>query len=574
MMNKDDKIYIAGHSGLIGSAVARRLERDGYKNIVVKNHADLDLTNESGVRYFFEKEKPDYVFFAAAKVGGIYANNTYRAEFIYENIMMQNNIIHYSFVNEVKKLIFFASADVYPKDCLQPAKEDYLLTGLLEPTCEPFALAKITGIKMCESYNRQYGTDFIVIVPPNVYGPNQRYDIMNSQVLPSLVKKFHEAKVAGLNEVNIWGSGSPIRDFLFVDDVADACMFLMDNNLKEYVFNVGTGTGYPISKLAEIIKDVVGYKGKVGFDKSKPDGVSKKMLDTGRINRLGWKPVTDIAEGVKVTYDEFLAEVDERKIRTARICHIKQNGKDTAAIDNIKVKKELLEYVQPESYRDKVVIKPWGYEFLMLENELNAVWVLFIKKGFSTSMHSHLEKKTSLIILSGCAMTNTFSQRSYLRGGDTIIIDKGVFHSTKALSDDGVFLLEIETPPLKTDLLRLEDRYGREMHGYEGLSEMIAHNLDDYGYFYFKEPDSYARLSHNTNGYTIALEVFTNNDEFQKYFNINRGALYTCCRGILLDNNNVLLDSGNTQKGDILSNTVNMKIAGKTMLLSTVTKDR
>lgn len=573
-MNKDDKIYIAGHSGLIGSAIVRRLERDGYTNIVVRNHADMDLTDQSCVRYFFEKERPDYVFFAAAKVGGIYANNTYRAEFLYENIMMQSNIIHNSFMNEVKKIIFIASADVYPKDCLQPAREGCLLTGLLEPTCEPFALAKIAGIKMCESYNRQYGTDFIVTIPPNVYGPNQQYDIMNSQVLPSLVKKFHEAKAAGLGEVIIWGSGSPIRDFLFVDDVADACMFLLKENFREYVFNIGTGAGYSISELAEIIKNVVGYEGKVSFDKSKPDGVSKKMLDTSRINKLGWKPVTDIVEGVKVTYDKFLAEVDERKIRTARICHIKQNGKDAVSINNIKVKKGVLEYAQPESYRDKVVIKPWGYEFLMFENEYNAVWVLYIKKGFSTSMHSHLEKKTSLIILSGSAMTNTFNQRSYLRGGDTIIIDKGVFHSTKALSDDGVFLLEIETPPLKTDLLRLEDRYGREMHGYEGLSEMISHSLDDYGYFYFKEPDSYARLTHNTNGFNITLEVFTNNEEFQKYFNINRGALYTCCRGMLLDINNVLLDSGNTQKGDILSNTVNMNVAGKTVILSTMTKDR
>ena len=575
MMNRNDKIFVAGHNGLIGSAIIRRLIKDGYTNILTRNRSELDLTNQACVKLFFEREKPDYVFFAAAKVGGIFANNTYRAEFIYENIMMQTNVIHYAFVNEVKKTIFLACGDVYPVNCPQPAKEEYLLTGMLEATCEPFALAKIAGVKMCESYNRQYGTDFIVIIPPNVYGPKQHYDVLNAQVLPSLISKFHTAKVENSEEVTIWGTGSPARDFLFVDDVADACMFLVKEYSGVDVFNIGTGTGCTILELAEIIKETAGYKGKIKLDKTKPDGIPKKLLDVSRINALGWKHSTELKDGVEVTYKAFLNELDKKEVRTSQICLTKVCEKDTVALNTINNKSRGVYFnAQPNTYKNRVVVKPWGYEFLVFENNIVAVWLLYIKKGYSTSMHCHPQKKTSLILLSGNAMSNTFLQRRYLRGGDALIIEKAVFHSTKTLSDDGVFLLEIETPPNKIDLVRLEDRYGRETTGYEGVTEMQTQNLIDFDYFYFEEPYTYKTYHHNNGRFGVTFEVFPNNDEFQRNFKVNGGELYTSCKSTILDvDNTVLLCEGNTQKAEILKNAKGLKISGKTVLLKTTSKD-
>ena len=575
-MNKNDKIYVAGHNGLIGSAIVRRLIKEGYTNILTKNRSELNLTDQYSVKSFFEREKPDYVFFAAAKVGGIFANNTYRAEFIYENIMMQNNVIHHAFMSEVKKMIFLACGDVYPKNCPQPAKEEYLLTGALEVTCEPFALAKIAGIKMCESYNRQYGTDFIVVIPPNIYGPKQHYDIMNAQVLPSLINKFHSAKVSNSEEVVIWGTGSPIRDFLFVDDVADACIFLTNNEYSgNDLFNIGTGDGCSILELAEIIKKKVGYEGKISLDKTKPDGIAKKLLDISKISALGWKYLVPLVEGVEVTYKAFLNEIEKKEVRTSRICLTKVCEKDTMSLNTIKINNKNI-YVnhQPSTYKNRIVMKPWGYEFLVFENDFVAAWLLYIKKGYSTSMHCHPLKKTSLILLSGNAMSNTFLHRSYLRGGDAIIIEKGVFHATKSLSDDGIFLLEIETPPNKTDLVRLEDRYGRALSGYEGITEMQTQNLREFDYFYFEESNYQEQFKHTSDRFNVAFEVFSNNDEFQRHFKTEDRELYTLCRGNLFDNeNNVLLSVGDTQKGEILSNIKGISILDKTVLLKTTTKD-
>lgn len=574
-MNKNDKIYIAGHTGLVGSAIVRRLMKDGYTNILVRDHSALDLTDQQSVRAFFEKERPDYVFLAAAKGGGIFANNTYRAEFMYENMMIECNVIHQSFLSEVKKLVFFGTADVYPKNCPQPMKEEYLLTDPLEPTCEPFAIAKIAGIKMCESYNRQYGTDFIVVIPPNVYGPNQHYDIMNAQVLPSLVKKFHDAKSEQSKEVVIWGTGSPVRDFLFVDDVVDACLFLMNEHARgDYYFNIGTGRGCTILELAGAVKNEVGYEGQIVFDSSKPDGTPKKLLDISRIKGLGWSHKIGLDDGIQLTYGAFLKELEKKEVRTSMICRIGVGEKDMASFAE-RAGKQTRTSEQPGTYKNRVVIKPWGYEFLVFENELVAAWLLHIKKGFSTSMHCHPEKKTSLILLSGNAMSNTLLHRNYLKGGDAIILDKKVFHSTKALSDDGILLLEIESPPIKTDLLRLDDRYGRERAGYEGITEMETRDLKDYDYFCFEEPDSYERHSYTGGRFGVSFEVFMDDEELQRNFRAKVGELYTSCRGRLLDRDgNALLETGDTQKGEILSNINGINISGKTVLLRTTTKDR
>lgn len=574
-MNKNDKILVAGHNGLIGSAIVRRLIKDNYTNIMTKNRSELDLTNQSSVKSYFEREKPDYIFFAAAKVGGIFANTTYRAEFIYENIMIQTNLIHCAFLNEVKKMIFLACGDVYPVHCSQPAKEEYLLTGALESTCEPFALAKIAGIKMCESYNRQYGTDFIVLIPPNIYGQKQRYDVLNAQVLPSLISKFHSAKVQNSEEVTLWGTGLPARDFLFVDDVADACMFLTDAYSDSDVFNIGTGSCCTILALAEIIKEIVGYKGKITFDKAKPDGVMKKVLDVSRINDLGWKHSTSLKDGIEITYKAFLDEIDKKEIRTSQICQTNVCEKDTVALKTISNNNgNVYANVQPNTYKGRVVVKPWGYEFLVFENKVVAVWLLYIKKGYSTSMHCHPQKKTSLILLSGNAMSNTFLQRRYLRGGDAIIIEKGVFHSTKTLSDDGVFLLEIETPPNKVDLIRLEDRYGRETLGYEGVTEMETENLNEFDYFHYEESSPYTTYHHHNSRFSVTFEVFPNGNEFQRTFKVNGGELYTSCKGVLFDDRNTaLLSEGSTQKAEILKNARGLNISEKTILLKTTSKD-
>lgn len=571
-MDKKDRIFIAGHQGLIGSAIARRLERDGYTNVITRTHAELDLKDQSQVSAFFEKEKIDYVFFAAARVGGIFANNTYRAEFIYENLLMEANVIHNAFINEVKKLVFFASADVYPKACPQPAREEYLLSGELEATCEPFAVAKIAGIKLCESYNRQYGTDFVVVIPPNVYGPNQHYDVMNSQVLPSLIKRVHEAKATGAEEVVIWGSGEPIRDFLFADEVADASIFLVNEYSGNDVFNIGTGAGTTIRDLAEAIKDAVGYAGRITFDRTRPDGAAKKLLDVSKINALGWRHKTSLSEGVKLTYGYFLKEIERSNVRTLKVSKIAPTDKDADVIGERK--KPSVTPGQPASYRDKVVIKPWGHEFLMFENDCSAVWFLYIKSGHSTSMHCHPKKKTSLILLNGRAMSNTFRNRRFIKAGDALIMEKGVFHSTKALSSHGICILEIETPPDKTDLLRLEDRYGRERSGYEGVSEMQTTNLEKYDYFSFVEPERFERHSFSKDKFSISFEVFADDDEFKKHFKSRDNELYTSLRGTVLDRNGAaVLDTGDTQNSNAFSSAGGLRIPGKAVILKTMTRE-
>lgn len=575
-MDKNDKIYVAGHRGLVGSAVLRRLLKDGYNNIITRDRSELDLCDQNQVKFFFEREKPDYVFLAAAKMGGVFANNMYRADFIYENIMMESNVIHQAFLYEVKKLVYFGSADVYPKDYLNSAREEDLLKGYLEFTCEPYAIAKLCGMKMCESYNRQYGTDFIVVVGPNVYGPNQRYDIMNAQVLPSLIKKFHEAKMSNLKEITIWGTGSPVRDFLFVDDFIDACFFLIEKNLGHEFYNIGTGKDTSISELAEIIKDVVGYKGEIVFDKTKPDGVKKKLLDISKIAAQGWKAKTKLIDAIKFSYSSFLEEVEKKEVRASRIHDIKATKKDMEALSKVKsINKQISSSMQPKSYKNKIVLKPWGYEYLVFENDQTAVWMLYINKGDSTSMHCHPLKKTSLIILSGTAMSNTLTSRNYLRAGDALIMDKGVFHATKVLSQDGMYLLEIESPPKKTDLVRLEDKYGRETSGYEGISEMQTNKLEEYGYFNFEEQESYCKYAHETEMFSIIFELFANNKDFKTHFKNDGIGLYSSCEGNLLDNdNNVVLNTGDTQKSDVISNLSGMHISRKTILMKTYSKDK
>lgn len=571
-MDKQDRIFVAGHQGLIGSAIARRLERDGYTNVITRTRAELDLKDQSQVSAFFEKEKIDFVFFAAARIGGIFANNAYRAEFIYENLLMEANVIHNAFINEVKKLVFFASADVYPRACPQPAKEEYLLSGELESTCEPFAIAKIAGIKLCESYNRQYGTDFVVVIPPNVYGPNQRYDVMNSQVLPSLIKKIHEARTTGADEVVIWGSGEPVRDFLFADDVADASMFLVNDYTGNDVFNIGTGAGTSIKELTEAIKGAVGYTGRITFDRTRPDGVAKKLLDVSKINAFGWTHRTSLADGASLTYESFLKEMERSKVRTLKVSKIEPSPKDADVIGERN--KPVSTPGQPATYKNTVVIKPWGHEFLMFENECTAVWFLYIKSGHSTSMHCHPRKKTSLILLNGRAMSNTFRNRRFIKAGDALIMEKGVFHSTKALSGEGICILEIETPPDKTDLLRLEDRYGRERSGYEGVSEMQTANLEKYDYFSFDEPPSFERHSFSKGKFSISFEVFADDDEFKKHFKSRDNELYTSLRGTVLDRNGAaVLDTGDTQNSNAFTIAGGLRIPGKAVILKTMTRE-
>ena len=298
-MEKSSKIYVAGHRGLVGSAIVRALQGKGFKNILTKTHAELDLVDQAAVSKFFEMEKPDYVFLAAAKVGGIHANNTYPAEFIYINLQIQNNVIHNSYLSGVKKLCFLGSSCIYPKFAPQPMKEEYLLDGKLEPTNEPYAIAKIAGIEMCQSYNRQYGTNFISVMPTNLYGPNDNYDLENSHVLPALIKKFMEAKKADAPSVVVWGTGNPRREFLHVDDMADACLFLMDNYNDDEFVNVGTGEDVTIADLAKLISMLSGYKGNIEFDRSKPDGTPRKLLDVSKLTGLGWKAHTSLEEGIK-----------------------------------------------------------------------------------------------------------------------------------------------------------------------------------------------------------------------------------------------------------------------------------
>ena len=304
-MNKTDKIYIAGHRGMVGSAIVRKLEKEGYDNLILRTSGELDLRNQQAVNNFFQAEKPDYVFMAAAKVGGIMANNTFRADFIYENIMIQANVIHASYQNKVKKLMFLGSSCIYPKMAPQPLKEEYLLTGLLEHTNEPYAIAKIAGIKTCDAYRAQYGCNFISVMPTNLYGPNDNYDLKNSHVLPALIRKFHEAKVNNEPSVTIWGTGSPRREFLHADDLADACYYLMKTYNEEGFVNIGTGEDLPIKELALLIKDIVGYTGTIEHDTGKPDGTPRKLMDVSKLHALGWKARIGLREGIEKVYGEF-----------------------------------------------------------------------------------------------------------------------------------------------------------------------------------------------------------------------------------------------------------------------------
>ena len=305
-MEKDAKIYIAGHRGMVGSAIHRKLSELGYNNIVTRTSSELDLRNQQAVADFFEQEKPDYVFLAAAKVGGIMANNTYRADFIYENMAIQNNVIKSSYDNKVKKLMFLGSSCIYPKMAPQPLNEDMLLTGTLEPTNEPYAIAKIAGIKMAEAFRDQYGCNYISVMPTNLYGINDNYHPQNSHVLPALIRRFHEAKINQLPEVIIWGTGTPLREFLFSDDLADACVFLMNNYDEKQFVNIGIGEDLSIKDLAELIKDVIGYKGTISFDSSKPDGTPRKLMDVSKLHALGWKHQVNLREGIQLAYADFL----------------------------------------------------------------------------------------------------------------------------------------------------------------------------------------------------------------------------------------------------------------------------
>ena len=305
-VNRGARIFVAGHRGMVGSAIVRRLQRGGYDKLLLRDRAALDLTDQAAVERFFAAERPDYVFIAAAKVGGIQANNTYRAEFLYQNLMIESNVIHAAWRAGVQRLLFLGSSCIYPRDCPQPIREDYLLTGALEPTNEPYAIAKIAGIKLCESYNRQYGTRYVSAMPTNLYGPNDNYDLATSHVLPALIRKAHEARERGDAELVVWGSGRPLREFLYVDDMADACVFLMESGVSEGLFNVGTGSDVSIRELAQTVMDVVGFQGRIVFDAAKPDGTPRKLLDIGRLRELGWCASTGLREGIALAYRDFL----------------------------------------------------------------------------------------------------------------------------------------------------------------------------------------------------------------------------------------------------------------------------
>jgi len=305
-MNKDSKIYIAGHRGMVGSAIHKKLLSLGYTNIITRTSSELDLRVQEPVNEFFETERPDHVFLAAAKVGGIMANNLYRADFLYENLMIQSNVIHSAFATRVSKLMFLGSSCIYPKLAPQPMKEEYLLTGLLEHTNEPYSIAKIAGIKMCDAYRAQYGCNFISVMPTNLYGPNDNYDLQNAHVLPTLIRKFHEAKQNGDPAVTIWGTGTPMREFLHADDLASACVYLMENYNEEGLVNIGTGVDVTITELAMFIKEIVGYEGTLVYDHTKPDGTPRKLMDVSKLTNLGWKYSIDLKAGLKRVYDDYL----------------------------------------------------------------------------------------------------------------------------------------------------------------------------------------------------------------------------------------------------------------------------
>ena len=304
-MQQQDRIYIAGHRGMVGSAITRKLQKQGFTNLITRTSAELDLRNQAAVQTFFAAERPDYVFLAAAKVGGIMANNVYRGEFLYENLMIQNNTIDAAYRNGAKKLMFLGSSCIYPKLAPQPLKEDYLLTGLLEETNEPYAIAKIAGIKLCDAYRSQYGCNFISVMPTNLYGPNDNYDLNNSHVLPALIRKFHEARVSSAPTVTIWGSGKPRREFLHADDLADACYYLMQHYNEPGLVNIGTGEDLEIGELALLVKKIVGYTGDIVHDTSKPDGTPRKLMDVSKLHGFGWKASIGLEEGIRRVYEEY-----------------------------------------------------------------------------------------------------------------------------------------------------------------------------------------------------------------------------------------------------------------------------
>ena len=304
-MEKNAKIYVAGHRGMVGSAIVRNLQAKGFQKLILRTSSELDLRNQQAVNDFFQTEKPEYVFLSAAKVGGIQANNIYRAEFLFDNLMIESNIIHASHINGVKKLLFLGSSCIYPKMAPQPLQEESLLTGILEPTNEPYAIAKIAGIKLCEAYRDQYGCNFISAMPTNLYGPNDNYDLNNSHVLPALIRKFHTAKEEGASQVEVWGTGSPLREFLHVDDLADACVYLMLNYNEKMFVNVGTGTDLSIKALAEMVKDIVGFEGELVWNTDKPDGTPRKLMNVGRLHSLGWKHSIELRDGITSVYEEF-----------------------------------------------------------------------------------------------------------------------------------------------------------------------------------------------------------------------------------------------------------------------------
>jgi GDP-L-fucose synthase len=309
-MNTDDKVYVAGHRGLVGSAIVRRLKTEGFGNLVLRTSGELDLREQAAVRDFFRIEKPDYVILAAAKVGGILANDSYPAEFIYDNLIMEANVIHASYESGVEKLLALGSTCIYPKMAPQPLKEEYLLSGPLEPTNEWYAVAKIAGIKLCQAYQRQYGCRFIAAMPTNLYGPGDNFDLRSSHVLPALIRKFHEARIGGDDAVTLWGTGSPLREFLHVDDLADACLFLLRNYEAPEIINVGVGEDLSIAQLAGLVRDIVGFRGKIEYDASKPDGTPRKLIDTSKINALGWKAKIGLRQGIESTYRWFLDNAD------------------------------------------------------------------------------------------------------------------------------------------------------------------------------------------------------------------------------------------------------------------------
>jgi GDP-L-fucose synthase len=341
MMEKDSRIFVAGHRGLVGSAIVRKLQSEGYNNLALRTHRELDLVNQRDASRFFETERPEYVFLAAAKVGGILANNSYPAEFIYENLSIQTNVIHASYKVGVKKLLFLGSSCIYPRECPQPMREEYLLTGRLEPTNEPYAIAKIAGIRMCQSYNRQYGTKFVSVMPTNVYGPGDNFDLETSHALPALIRKFHEGEISGRGRmttseidlpktgnftgqasdketVTIWGTGTPRREFLHVDDLADACLFIMNHYDGSEIVNIGVGKDISIRELAELIRDIMGFSGEIHYDISKPDGTPRKLLDVSRLESLGWRSRISLREGIEKTYQWYVKEGARRTAHRSR----------------------------------------------------------------------------------------------------------------------------------------------------------------------------------------------------------------------------------------------------------------